>query len=86
MNTAPIRIILVDDHKIVRESWKMLLETNPQFQVVSVSENGQSAIEDAEKYNPDIILIDVSLSQINGFSLTKKITKINYYIIYLRNI
>jgi two-component system invasion response regulator UvrY len=77
MNNPPIRIMLIDDHKIVRESWKMLLESNPLFDVVSASENHQSVVDDALKLSPDIILIDVGLSQNNGFTLTKSITKLN---------
>src|SRR5258706_14005747 len=77
MNTAPIRIILVDDHKIVRESWKMLLENNPQFQVIAVYENGQTAIEEVQKHVPDVMLVDVNMSPLNGFDVTQRKNEIN---------
>jgi len=77
MNTAPIRIILVDDHKIVRESWKMLLENNPQFQVIAVYENGQTAIEEVQKHIPDVMLVDVNMSPLNGFDVTQRTKEIN---------
>jgi len=77
MNTAPIRIILVDDHKIVRESWKMLLENNPQFHVIAVYENGKTAVEEVQKHNPDIMLVDVNMSPVDGFAVTKKTIEIN---------
>jgi two-component system, NarL family, invasion response regulator UvrY len=77
MSNPPIRIMLVDDHKIVREAWKMLLENNPRFHVISVCENGQSAIEEAQKLNPDIMLIDVNMSPVNGFTVTEKIMELN---------
>ena len=77
MIDEPIRIILVDDHKLVRESWKMLLETNPRFHIIAVYEDGQSGIEMAQKENPDIMLIDVSMSPVDGFVVTEKIMKTN---------
>jgi two-component system invasion response regulator UvrY len=77
MSNVPIRIILVDDHKIIRESWKMLLESNPLFQVITVCEDGQSAIEEARKQNPDIMLVDVNMSPVNGFTVTEKIMETN---------
>jgi len=77
MNTAPIRIILVDDHKIVRESWKMLLENNPQFHVVAVYEDGKTAIEEALKHIPDVMLVDVNMSPLDGFDVTQRTREIN---------
>jgi len=76
MSNPPIRIMLVDDHKIVREAWKMLLDNNPRFQVISICENGQSAIEEAQKLNPDIMLIDVNMSPVNGFTVTEKVMQL----------
>ena len=77
MSNVPIRIILVDDHKIVRESWKMLLENNPRFRVIAVCEDGHSAIEEAKKQNPDIMLVDVNMLPVNGFTVTEKVMEIN---------
>ncbi len=73
MNKEPIRIMLVDDHKIVRKSWKSLLENNPRFQVIADCDNGQSAIEQAEELIPDIMLVDINMSPLNGFSVTERI-------------
>lgn len=73
MSNAPIRIILVDNHKLVRESWKILLENNPRFEVVADCDNGHSAIEHAQKLTPDIMLIDINMSPSNGFSVTERI-------------
>ena len=75
MSNAPIRIILVDDHKLVRESWRMLLENNPMFHVIADCENGASAIEEAEKLVPDILLVDINMSPLNGFDVTERIMK-----------
>jgi DNA-binding NarL/FixJ family response regulator len=77
MNTAPIRIILVDDHKIVRETWKMLLDNNQQFYVIAICEDSKSAIEEAQNHSPDVMLVDVNMSPVSGFVLTQKIMEMN---------
>ncbi|MEI2738043.1 MAG: response regulator transcription factor [Chitinophagaceae bacterium] len=72
MSTDPIRIILVDDHKIVRESWKILLENDPRFRVIANCDNGYSAIEKAVELVPDIMLVDINMSPLNGFAVTER--------------
>ena len=76
MNNEPIRIILADDHKIVRESWKALLENNPRFKVIADCDNGSDAIAETTRLNPDIVLVDINMSPLNGFSVTESIAKI----------
>ncbi|MEO7923832.1 MAG: response regulator transcription factor [Chitinophagaceae bacterium] len=76
MKNDPIRIILVDDHKIVRESWKALLENNPRFRVIADCDNGADAIAEANRQHPDIVLVDINMSPLNGFSVTESIAKI----------
>jgi two-component system, NarL family, invasion response regulator UvrY len=73
MITAPIRIILVDDHKVVRTSWKMLIENNPQFNVIAECDNGHSALEEAGLLQPDIMLVDINMSPLNGFDVTTRV-------------
>ncbi len=75
MRKEQIRIILVDDHKLVRQSWKMLLENNPRMEVVADCENGSTAIEQAQKLSPDIILVDINMSPDNGFVITEKLVQ-----------
>ena len=73
MRNQPVRIILVDDHQLVRESWKVLLENNPDFKVVCDCDHGYNAVEQTQKLNPDIVLIDINISPVNGFALTEKL-------------
>jgi len=73
MSKEPIRIILVDDHKLVRKSWKTLLENNPRFLVVADCDNGHSAIKQAEDLLPDIMLVDINMSPLNGFMVTEQV-------------
>jgi DNA-binding NarL/FixJ family response regulator len=77
MNNAPIRIILVDDHKLVRESWKSLLEFNPVFRVIADFEDGRTAIDKSPDLHPDIMLVDINMAPINGFAVTAAIMNIN---------
>lgn len=76
MSNDPIRIILVDDHKLVRESWKILLENNPRFRVIADCENGHLAIEHAERLIPDVMLVDINMSPMNGFTVTERILEL----------
>ena len=73
MINEPVRIILVDDHKLIRESWKMLLENNSGFEVVADCDHGYKAYELSLEFKPDILLVDINMSPINGFTLTEKI-------------
>ncbi len=76
MRNEAIRIILVDDHELVRKSWKMLLENNPRLQVVADFKNGQTVIEQVQKLSPDIILVDINMSPDNGFVITEKLIQL----------
>ena len=70
-----IRIILADDHKIVRDGLKMLIDGLPDMEVVGEAENGRMAVKMAGTLNPDIIIMDVSMSDLNGIEATRRITK-----------
>lgn len=73
MANDPIRIVLVDDHKLVRKSWKALLENNPRFRVVADCDNGDEAIKKAEECRPDIMLVDINMYPLNGFLVTERV-------------
>lgn len=75
MNTTAIRIMLVDDHKLVRDSWKILLENNPSFTVVEECDTGHQAIERASSVSPDVLLVDINMSPLNGFNVTEEVRK-----------
>jgi DNA-binding NarL/FixJ family response regulator len=70
-----ISIILVDDHKLIRDSWTFILNSDPRFNVIGETSNGAEAIEIVKKLNPDIVLMDVNMSPLNGFESTKQIIK-----------
>ncbi|MBI5215080.1 MAG: response regulator transcription factor [Ignavibacteriae bacterium] len=70
MNT---KILLVDDHLILREGLRSMLSKQPDFEIIGEAENGTLAIEQAEKLHPHVIVMDVSLPDINGIEATKTI-------------
>ena len=76
MSENIIKIIIVDDHEMVRKTWKMILQQNEQFNIVCECSGGNEAIEAAQAYKPDIILMDINMSPINGFEATRKITEL----------
>ena len=76
MSTVPIRIILVDDHKIVREAWRSLLKNYSHIEIIGECDNGHSALEMARLLLPDIMIVDINMSPMNGFELTEKILEL----------
>ena len=76
MKQELIRIVLVDDHKVVRETWKLLLQQDDRFDIVAECSDGAEAITVAQTVLPDIMLMDVNMSPVNGFEATRKIVKL----------
>lgn len=72
-----ITILLVDDHKLIRDSWSFILNSDPRFTVIGETSSGEEAIEISSKKKPAIILMDVNMSPLNGFDATKQIHKIS---------
>lgn len=72
-----ITILLVDDHKLIRDSWSFILNSDPRFTVIGETSSGQEAIEIAREKRPNIVLMDVNMSPVNGFDATKQIHKIS---------
>lgn len=71
----PIRILIVDDHAIVRDGLKMILESLSDMDVVGEAKNGRDALERAEVLRPDVILMDISMPELSGIEATHMICK-----------
>lgn len=68
------RVILADDHKIVRDGLKSLLNQFPDIDVVGVADNGRQLLAMTENYRPDLVLMDVSMPEMNGIDACRKIS------------
>jgi DNA-binding NarL/FixJ family response regulator len=68
-----IRILIADEHAIIRQSWKLLLEQDVRFKVESEVSTSNELIQQLENDFPDIILMDINLTPLNGFEATRKI-------------
>ena len=68
-----IRILLVDDHTILREGLRSLLERQADFEVVAEAENGRQAVELARQFKPDVVLMDIAMPLLNGLEATEQI-------------
>ena len=69
-----IKIVLAEDHTITRQGIHSMLNQRSDMEVVGEAETGRQAVQVAEKLNPDIVIIDVMLPELNGIEATRKIT------------
>ena len=69
----PITILLTDDHHIVRSGLRSLIESQPNFKIVGEAENGRQAIQLCRELAPDIILMDISMPELNGIEATRQV-------------
>jgi DNA-binding NarL/FixJ family response regulator len=67
-----IRILLVDDHGVVREGIKRLLERQPDFEVVDECDNGEQALTRIEKLQPHVVMMDLSMPGMSGLDVTRR--------------
>lgn len=70
-----IKIILADDHKIMRNGLCSLLENEPDIEVVGEADDGRTAVEMALRLKPDIVVMDLAMPDLNGIEATRQITK-----------
>lgn len=70
---APVRILLVDDHMVVRAGLRMLLGADPDLQIVGEAENGADGVRMACELQPDVVLMDISMPDMNGIEATRRI-------------
>lgn len=73
---AKIRILLADDHALVRAGTRELLEREQDLQVVSEAEDGQEAVRLAVAQHPDVALIDIAMPKLNGIEATRRIKEL----------
>jgi DNA-binding NarL/FixJ family response regulator len=70
-----IRILLADDHDLMREGIRSMLESHANFEVCAEAKDGIEAAEKAVEYRPDVVILDVTMPKMNGLEASRRITK-----------
>ena len=68
-----LKILLADDHRIMRDGLRSLLEKQPDMEVVAEADNGRTAIKLSRKLRPDVIVMDINMPDLNGIDATRQI-------------
>jgi len=69
-----IRILLADDHNVVRKGLSLLLDSQPGFKVIAEASNGREAVAMAETHTPDVVVLDVAMPTLNGIEAARQIS------------
>jgi DNA-binding NarL/FixJ family response regulator len=73
----PVRILLADDHDVVRQGLRRLLEDQPEWQVCAEAKNGREAVKFCQELMPDVAVLDISMPELNGLEATRQIRKVS---------
>ncbi len=68
-----IRVLLADDHKLLREGLRALIEDQPQMEVIAEAEDGLTALQLVGELSPDVVVMDISMPRMNGMEATRQI-------------
>lgn len=72
---AKIRVLLAEDHTVVRQGLRRILEGNPEIEIVAEVGNGRLALDAARRFDPSVAIIDISLPGLNGIEVTRHLAK-----------
>lgn len=75
MNKKPIRVLLADDHSLVRQGFRRILENQADMTVVGEASDGHLAVRMTENLRPDILVMDVTMPRLNGIEATRLVSK-----------
>jgi DNA-binding NarL/FixJ family response regulator len=75
VRNSPIRVVIADDHPVIRGMVRSALEQHPHFEVCGEAENGAEAIEEVKRVKPDVVVLNVTMPLINGFQAAREIKK-----------
>jgi len=70
---TPIRVLLADDHKLMRSGLRLLLQQQPSFQVVGEADDGLQAVAQVQSLKPDVVVMDIGMPNLNGIEAARKI-------------
>src|SRR5262245_33944180 len=69
------RVLIADDHALIREGLRSLLATQADIEVVSIAANGREALREVQRLQPDVVLMDITMPELNGLEATRQITE-----------
>jgi len=70
-----IRVLLADDHTLLRQGIRRILDTDPEFEVVAEASSGMQALDLAERFNPDVAIVDIAMKELNGIEATAQMPR-----------
>ena len=73
MTMKKLRILLADDHKMVRDGLRLLIDSQPDMRVVGEAANGREVLQKARELNPDVVVMDLSMPELNGLQATERV-------------
>ncbi len=73
---SPVRILVADDHEVVRRGLRTLLEAQPDLQVCAEAATGREAVEKAKECKPDLVVMDIGMPELNGLEATRKVLRV----------
>jgi DNA-binding NarL/FixJ family response regulator len=73
----PVRILVADDHNVVRTGLRALIESHSEWQVCAEAANGREAVEKASQFKPDVAVLDIGMPLLNGVEATRQIRKLS---------
>jgi DNA-binding NarL/FixJ family response regulator len=72
---STVRILIADDHEVVRRGLRALLESDPGWQICGEAANGRAAVEKSKELKPDVVVLDIAMPEMNGLEATRQILK-----------
>src|SRR4030088_1503710 len=73
----PLRILIADDHDLLRRGVKTLLQSHPNWEICAEAKTGREAVAKAEELKPDILVLDISMPDLNGVEAARRVRKVS---------
>ena len=71
----PVRIVIADDHEVVRQGLRTILKARPEWQIIAEAENGQEVLEQVKQLHPDLVILDITMPVMSGLEATQELLK-----------
>jgi DNA-binding NarL/FixJ family response regulator len=81
--TTPIKVLIVDDERLIRNSLELVINAEVDMEVVATSQNGLEAVKNTAQYKPDVVLMDIQMPVMDGIAAIKKIREQDAKVIIL---